>query len=237
MAMAMRPVPPGDDRKVIEVPHVRQCYSWDCGLACVSMVLQHYDIPSKEVYTKDLDAQQCGESVWTIDLACIAARNAIPHRLCTITLGANAEHASKSFYSGFTRDEKRVNKLFEEAATQGVQVEQRSVALEEVVNHLSTGCLAVVLIDWRYLECMWCPPNMGRCCLWCMDIGHSGYQGHFIVVCGYNRTKQHIFYKNPNTSDSLCCCQFESFEKARKSHGTDEDILFLYKTERPSASH
>lgn len=32
----------------------------------------------------------------------------------------------------------------------------------------------------------------------------------------------------------MCCCRLESFDKARKSSGTDEDILFIYKRERPT---
>ena len=35
----------------------------------------------------------------------------------------------------------------------------------------------------------------------------------------------------------MCCCRLESFDKARKSSGTDEDILFIYKRQRPVASH
>lgn len=234
MAVTMTPVETEcSGRHIVDLPHVEQCYTWDCGLACLSMVLRYFDIPSQEVYTKDLDAQQCGESVWTIDLAYIIARYTIPHRLCTVTLGANVDHASKSFYTGFSKDEQRVNKLFQDAASHGVVVEKRSVAMEEVISHVSDGGLAIVLSDWRYLECIWCPPEIRKCSLCCM-IGSSGYQGHFIVVCGFDKRKRYIFYKNPNTDENLCCCRYESFDKARKSDGTDEDILFIFKAQRSS---
>ena len=39
------------------------------------------------------------------------------------------------------------------------------------------------------------------------------------------------------SSSGMCCCRLESFDKARKSSGTDEDILFIYKRQRPVASH
>ncbi|KAI8517952.1 guanylyl cyclase domain-containing protein 1 [Branchiostoma belcheri] len=54
----------------------------------------------------------------------------------------------------------------------------------------------------------------------------SGYQGHFIVVCGYS--EEGILYRNPGLATDLCCCSCQSFEDARKSYGTDEDILFVY---------
>ncbi|XP_019630768.1 PREDICTED: protein GUCD1-like [Branchiostoma belcheri] len=54
----------------------------------------------------------------------------------------------------------------------------------------------------------------------------SGYQGHFIVVCGYS--EEGILYRNPGLATDLCCCSLQSFEDARKSYGTDEDILFVY---------
>ncbi|GFS23860.1 guanylyl cyclase domain containing protein GUCD1 [Elysia marginata] len=46
---------------LVIVPNVQQCYSWDCGLACVSMVLRALGESPSEVYTKDLDAMECGE--------------------------------------------------------------------------------------------------------------------------------------------------------------------------------
>lgn len=224
-------------RQVIEVPHVEQCYTWDCGLACLSMALKYLGIPASEIYTKDLDAQQCGESVWTIDLAYIAARYAIPHRLCTITLGAHPDHATKSFYSKFSKDEKRVNELFHDALAHGTHVEECSVKIEDITDHIHSGNVVIVLLDWRYLECIWCRHDVTRCCLCCLELaGHSGYQGHFVVACGYDKTNRYIFYKNPNKTESLCCCRFEAFDKARKASGTDEDILFLYKKERQPLS-
>ena len=32
--------------------------------------------------------------------------------------------------------------------------------MEEVIDHLSDGGIAVVLSDWRYLQCIWCPPQV-----------------------------------------------------------------------------
>jgi hypothetical protein len=54
------------------------------------------------------------------------------------------------------------------------------------------------------------------------------YCGHFIVVIGYDDMKKIIFYRNPSTSKCLSYTSEYNFELARKSFGTDEDILFVY---------
>ncbi|XP_025092688.1 protein GUCD1-like isoform X2 [Pomacea canaliculata] len=215
---------------MITVPLVQQYYSWDCGLACVSMVLSHFHIPTSEVYTKDLDFLQCGESIWTIDLAYLLARYKLPHQLCTITLGANSDYATKLFYKGsFGKDEERINRMFKDAEKEGVCVEKRSVSLDEIIHHLSQNNIAIVLTDWCYLECLWCHSQIRRSCLCCLDLCHATYQGHYIVLCGFDRRKGLLFYKNPNAhGEDVCCCRLDKFEKARKSHGTDEDILFVF---------
>lgn len=212
----------------IDVPHIKQQYSWDCGLACSKMVLRMYE--------KDLDdfSSVCsklafGQSIWTIDLANIMKHYGVKHFMCTITFGVDKGYSTKGFYrERFSDDEIRVNSLFEEGKSSGLNLEQRSVTLQEITSHLSRGDVVITLVDWSYLRCIWCDNKclptfscMGRCL-------STMYQGHFVVLCGFNETRQLIYYKNPSCGDELCCCSFSVFEKSRKSYGTDEDILFLY---------
>ena len=56
----------------------------------------------------------------------------------------------------------------------------------------------------------------------------NNYQGHFIVIIGYDDTKKLIFYRNPATSKKLSFTSYFNFEISRKSFGTDQDILFIY---------
>lgn len=217
---------------IINVPSCIQNYSWDCGLACASMVLKFLNIDADKVYTSDLEALQCGESIWTIDLAALLRKYNIKHKLCTITLGVDKGYSKQSFYSRrFTVDEDRVSRLFEEAAAQGIVVEQRSVSREDILSSIQSGNVVIVLVDWNMLECIWC--DRLRCqtgCLSCITSKCcSGYQGHYVVVCGYDKKKKRIFYKNPSYDEDLCCSRMEKFDQARKSYGTDEDTLFVYK--------
>lgn len=54
------------------------------------------------------------------------------------------------------------------------------------------------------------------------------YCGHFIVLIGYDDNRQIVFYRNPASSKNLSITSYANFEKARKSYGTDEDVLFIY---------
>ncbi|XP_050409258.1 protein GUCD1 [Patella vulgata] len=215
--------------KSVDIPHVTQFYSWDCGLACAHMILKYLGKPCDKLYTTDLDYLQCEESVWTIHLAYLMKRYNIAHQLFTITLGVNEGYASKSFYSRFfCRDEGKVNNLFTKAAEYGVNVEKRCLSLKEITDYLKDGTVAICLTDWVKLECIWCR-NMVSCLSCFIDICHTGYQGHFVVLVGFDSVNKHIFYKNPNSSkEVLCCSRYEQFDRARKSSGTDEDILFIF---------
>ena len=54
-----------------QAPHVSQCSNWDCGVACVQMVLRGL---SREGERSSLLAALGTRSVWTIDLAMLLHR-------------------------------------------------------------------------------------------------------------------------------------------------------------------
>ncbi|CAF0876833.1 unnamed protein product [Brachionus calyciflorus] len=56
----------------------------------------------------------------------------------------------------------------------------------------------------------------------------SDFCGHYIILLGYDDTKQLIFYRNPASNHNFSYTSYLNFEIARKSFGTDQDILFIY---------
>lgn len=56
----------------------------------------------------------------------------------------------------------------------------------------------------------------------------SNYCGHYITLIGYDDIKELIFYRNPSSSLNFSFTNYLNFEIARKSFGTDQDILFVY---------
>ncbi|RXM94207.1 Protein GUCD1 [Acipenser ruthenus] len=129
------------------------------------------------------------ESVWTIDLA---------YLMCQLG----------SFYKKhFSTEEDRVNELFAKAEANGVVVEKRSVTIQEIQNHLAQGHVAIVLVNAVLLVCDLCSTPVKYCCF--LPVGQKcfcrkpDYQGHFVVVCGFNRATGCIFYNNPAYSDHV----------------------------------
>ncbi|KAG8597146.1 hypothetical protein GDO81_002174 [Engystomops pustulosus] len=202
------------DHVQLKVPLIQQSYHWDCGLACARMVLQYLNLLNEEEFQNAMQELQLTKSIWTIDLAYLM-------------------HHFASFYrKHFDAEENRVNQLFAQAKAHGVNVEKRSVTIQELQDHLSKGHVAIVLVNAVLLLCDLCPSRVKYCCF--LPIGQKcfcksiEYQGHFIVLCGYNKSSESLFYNNPGYADRLCRTSITNFEEARSSYGTDEDILFIY---------
>ncbi|KAI3371837.1 hypothetical protein L3Q82_006719 [Scortum barcoo] len=224
------------DAVLLNVPVIRQLYHWDCGLACSRMVLKYLHPVSDEEFQRACWDLKLTESVWTIDLAYLMCHLGIKHCFYTQTLGVDKGFRNQSFYKKhFDTEEDRVNELFLKADSKGVTVEKCSVTVQEIQSHLEQGHVAIVLVNAVVLTCELCSPPVKYCCF--LPVGQKcfcrkpEYQGHFVVVCGFNRTTGCVFYNNPAYSDlhGVCCTSISNFEEARRSYGTDEDILFVFK--------
>ncbi|MEE6520142.1 hypothetical protein FKM82_017950, partial [Ascaphus truei] len=208
--------PPGDHIQ-LKVPLIQQSYHWDCGLACARMVLQYLNLLHEEEFQAAMQALHLTKSIWTIDLAYLMRHFRVQHRFCTQTLGVDKGYKNQSFYrKHFDTEENRVNQLFAQARACGVLVEKRTVTVQDLQEHLSQGHVAIVLVNAVLLLCDLCPSRVKYCCF--LPIGQkcfcrsSDYQGHFIVLCGYSRGSDCLFYNNPGYADREC--------RPRKPRGT-----------------
>ncbi|XP_033058947.1 LOW QUALITY PROTEIN: protein GUCD1 [Trachypithecus francoisi] len=227
------PAPPGDFVQ-LPVPVIQQLYHWDCGLACSRMVLRYLGQLDDSEFERALQELQLTRSIWTIDLAYLMHHFGVRHRFCTQTLGVDKGYKNQSFYrKHFDTEETRVNQLFAQAKACKVLVEKCTVSVQDIQAHLAQGHVAIVLVNSGVLHCDLCSSPVKYCCF--APSGHRcfcrtpDYQGHFIVLRGYNRATGCIFYNNPAYADpGMCSTSISNFEEARTSYGTDEDILFVY---------
>lgn len=110
------------------ISHIKQEYEWDCGLACVRMVLTHVVGP---LITDSKFQNACkqfafGTNVWTIDLASILTSFKVKYVFYTETFGVDMSYANSSFYQdNFKVDELRVKHLFLCADQLDLKVEKR----------------------------------------------------------------------------------------------------------------
>ncbi|KAL4452684.1 hypothetical protein ABPG75_008346 [Micractinium tetrahymenae] len=131
----------------LPVPHIQQAYNWDCGLACVLMVLRALDMRQHHFGTL-LDMCPT-RSIWTIDLAHLLAKCGAAVQMMTVTLGANQTYSGEQFYAETMQDDfRRVDGLFQAAAAAGISVQRRSLPLAHLRSLLlGGGCLLIALVD------------------------------------------------------------------------------------------
>jgi len=207
----------------IQVPHIRQLCNWDCGLACVLMVLKVLGIEGCDL--KYLSQLCQTTSIWTVDLAHLLRHFAVDVAFLTVTIGANPNFAVETFYKeNMEEDGERVNKLFEKAPQVGIQVQWRSITGEELsILILSGRYLAIALVDKRKLSHPW----LDELCLAdCCGL-NTGYTGHYVVICGYNMDTDEFEIRDPASSSVSGRISLDALDEARKSFGTDEDILLV----------
>lgn len=108
--------------RFIEVPHVNQLYNWDCGLACILMVLQTIGIDNCDLRALE---KLCGtQSIWTVDLAYLLRSFSVMFTYFTVTLGANPNFSVETFYKDqLPHDLVRVDLLFQKAVQSGIKIE------------------------------------------------------------------------------------------------------------------
>ncbi|XP_035870573.1 protein GUCD1 isoform X4 [Phyllostomus discolor] len=170
------------------------------------MVLRYLGQLDDGEFESALQELRLTRSIWTIDLAYLMRHFGVRHRFCTQTLGVDKGYKNQSFYrKHFDTEETRVNQLFAQAKACKVLVEKCTVSVQDIQAHLAQGHVAIVLVNSGVLHCDLCSSPTKYCCF--APRGHRcfcrtpDYQGHFIVLRGYNRATGSIFYNNPAYAD------------------------------------
>ncbi|XP_055535335.1 protein GUCD1 isoform X2 [Wyeomyia smithii] len=191
--------------------HFRQRFEWDCA---------NFEEICKAAAFK--------ESTWTIDLCYILKDLGIKHKYLTTTFGANPTHIGKKYYKCFDKDQTRVNQKFQNAESDGIPIEIRSVDYEYLIMHLANHGNIILLTNASLLYCDLCKANKLTMDLRSCFGLKSAYMGHYIILCGYDQRIRKFIYRNPAFKNKVCFMSFEAIESARKASGTDEDIVLIY---------
>ncbi|CAI9091593.1 OLC1v1026663C1 [Oldenlandia corymbosa var. corymbosa] len=157
-----------------EVPHINQQHAWDCGLACVLMVLRTLGIHSGDI--QELEELCCTTSIWTVDLAYLLQRFSVKFSYFTVTLGANPNFSVETFYKDqLPNDVLRVDMLFKKARDTGINIECRSFNGEELSSLILSGkYIAIALVDQYILSRSW----LEDVCISSIYRDNPGYTGN-----------------------------------------------------------
>ncbi|WJX38367.1 hypothetical protein P8452_26037 [Trifolium repens] len=210
----------------IDVPHINQIYTWDCGLACVVMVLKTIGVNNFDI--EALAELCCTNSIWTVDLAYLLQRFSVAFSYFTVTFGANPNYCGESFYKEeLPNDLARVDTLFKDAMEAGIDIQCRSISKEEISFLILSGkYIAIALVDHNKLR---------FCCSHAWQDFHvpgvlssnSDYTGHYVLICGFDAGADMFEIRDPASSRKHKRISSKSLEEARKAFGTDEDILLI----------
>lgn len=164
-------------------------------------------------------------SIWTVDLAYLLHKFTVNFSFFTVTLGANPSYTAETFYVEHLQDDVgRVEKLFRKAFETGISIQCRSVSGEEISALILSGqYIAVALVDKIKLSPSWSKDV----CIPGYYYGSSDYMGHFVVICGYDADAKEFEIRDPASIRKHERVSLERLDEARKSFGTDEDILLV----------
>ncbi|KAF0923968.1 hypothetical protein E2562_007790 [Oryza meyeriana var. granulata] len=208
----------------VDVPHVQQAFTWDCGLACVLMVLRTLGIDCCDGIA-DLEKLCRTTSIWTVDLAYLLNKFSVCFSFLTVTLGANPQYSAETFYrEQLQEDIDRVDELFGKALEAGISIQCRSISAYDIAFLLLSGhCIAIALVDKTKLNSSWMNDLQDM-----QQFNEdSDYMGHYVVICGYDADACEFEIRDPASSRQRERVSMKSLDQARKSFGTDEDIILV----------
>ena len=93
--------------------------------------------------------------------------------------------------------------------------------MEDIFSMLDDGYIAIVLVDSSNFTCYFCVNSVFLC------NSQDQFQGHYILLSGYDTKAGVIYCKNPSFDRAECTVSITVFDNARKHRGTDEDIIFV----------
>lgn len=199
----------------LPVPFFKQTTPLNCGPTVLKMVLAYFgDYREIEPLEKAIGLKE-GKGILTIQIATAAASFGYRTDFYSKNLLFDEEHLKRDFYQKYLdKDKGNLNKLVEEAKKAGVNLQEKTLPLEELLKYVTETSIPIVLIDWNIVK--------GR--------KENGYQGHFVPIVGFD--SQNIYAHNSglvNTKDFMPIKR-NIFDKARKSDGTDEDVAVIYRS-------
>ncbi|ORX74547.1 hypothetical protein DL89DRAFT_220323, partial [Linderina pennispora] len=198
--------------------------SWDCGLACVCMILRAFGYTTCSI--PQLIRQAKTDSIWTIDLVFL-----LNHYLqadftyYTKYAGINPEHTTQAFYKDeLDADEARVQRLFTTARWEGIGVLEIAIPLLDLKRFLvHRQYVGILLVDSTVLKCVACERARTT------RGGHDrdGYLGHYILLIAYIPSLDMFLYRDPGIPEEFCVASAQTIDSARSRPGTDMDCIIL----------
>lgn len=199
----------------LDVPFYKQESKNDCGPTALKMVLEFLgEIHSKEKLIELVDSDKSGIT-WTSALAMAAAKLGFRTEYYSSCLGFNPKNYELEYYKKeadeISLSKKKLERIRKEAIELGVKMEEKSLTLNEILAKISKNCIPIILLDWSKIK------------------GTDNFIGHFVPIVGYDEKNIFVHNQGFHNTTAFLPIKRELFEESRKSNGTDEDVVFIYR--------
>lgn len=197
---------------VSTIRHIKQVDTWDCGLACMQMVVGWLN-DSCNTTPEEREEQRKwmmdfvkAKSLWTIDLVMLLQHmleihsnkvTSFSYLFCSNQFGIDESYNTFDYYKdAFSEDEIRVKKLFEKAEHQALPLQQVShMSLNILIELVSRdNVVAIVLLDNTIFNQPTGETTSD------VDRSEESYSGHYVVLCGVSRDQNDINIANINST-------------------------------------
>lgn len=199
---------------LLKVPFFKQTTELNCGSAVLKMTLDYFGINQPLHVLEDSIGIKEGKGTNSIQIAKAAASFGLRTDFYSKHVGFNEDNLEHDFYKiyGTVKSQEESKRELEEAIKVGVNVQERTLSLDDLIGFVRGESIPIVLLDWNFIE-----SKEGR-----------GYQGHFVTVVGYD--DDNIYVHNPSFTGSkeYMPIRRNLFNEARMASGTDEDVVIVH---------
>jgi len=199
----------------LKVPFYKQTSPLNCGPTTLRMVLGYFGNDEGVEVLEARTGIKEGEGISTIQIATAAASSGYRTDFYSKHILFNEENLKHEFYQKYSdMDLEQSKKWLEDAKVAGVNIQERTLSLEELLGFVTKDSVPIILLDWNIVKAR----------------KDKGYQGHFVPVVGYNEQNVYIHNHGLNDTQEFMSVPKTTFDEARKAEGTDEDIVVLHRT-------
>lgn len=201
----------------LNVPFYKQTTPLNCGSSALRMVLAYLgkDL-GLEILEEKMGVKE-GKGVSTVRLAIASTSLGYKTEFYSKQILFNEKNINLDYYKQYgDMNLKESEILIKQAKEEGVNVQEKSLPLEELLEIVTEKSVPIILLDWNVV--------LGK--------REEGYQGHFVPIVGYDDENVYVHNHGFKNTQKFFPINKLIFDKARKAKGTDEDIVVIYKIEK-----
>ena len=196
---------------ILKVPFFKQTNPLNCGPTALKMVLAYFGENLRIEFLEAKMGMNEGKGTSTIQIATAAASLGYKTDFYSKHILFNEENLKHEFYQKYNNiNLEQSKKLVEDAKAAGVNIQERVLSLEDLLNFLKKDCVPIILLDWNILK------------------GRKGYLGHFTPIVGYDEQNVYIHNSGLDDAQEFMPVPKKIFDEARKAEGTDEDVVVVH---------